>query len=187
MSTTIPYPRNPKELNKNILLNLVLNDSENFQIIHNEISKEHGYCVLVRIKEVSKIEINNESCYEIASMEFHVVPIFNVVPGANPFRINAERSNGFVSSSSAEDIEEHHKYHTNFGNMLCLDVHLTDNANTTVLEPQLYEPVEKLILQKNQVLHFSIFVNDIPVDISNPMAAGGKQCSTRNIWIDENY
>ena len=182
MSNTITFPRNPKELNQNTLLNLVLNDKDNFQIIHNEISKEHAYCVLVRMSDVSKVIINNKECYEIASMEFHVVHIFNQDPTLKSFRIHKTRDNGFVHLSSDKDVIEHHKYHSNFGEMLCLDVHLT-NSDTNI-NPQLYSPTKKLILEKGQVLHFSIFVNDIPVDTENSQATGGKQCSARNVWID---
>ncbi|MDY8134674.1 hypothetical protein [Aquimarina sp. 2201CG5-10] len=182
MSNTITYPRNPKELNKSVLLNLVLNDSENFQIIHNEISKDHSYCVLVRMKEVSEVSINDKTCYEIASMEFHVIHIFNQNPNLDPFAINDTLSNGFVNLSSAEDVEKHQEYHNNFGDMLCLDVHLTNKESEP--EPKLFQPNTKLILEKDQVLHFSIFVDEVPVDIENEQATAGKQCSTRTVWID---
>lgn len=188
MSTTIVYPRNPKELNKKILLNLVLNDSENFQIIHNEISKEHAYCVLVRMKEVEKMYDNTSGKikYEIKKMEFHVVHIFNQNPILKPFVINNTRKNGFVHLSSKEDVKKHHEYHNNFGNMRCLDIHLTNRDSSTSMKPELFSPSTKLILEKDQILHFSIFVDEVPIDIRNEQATGGKQCSTRNVWINKN-
>jgi hypothetical protein len=187
MSNTVTYPRNLKELNQNILLNLALNDSENFQIIHNEISKEHAYCVLVRMKDASEVQIEGKTCYEIASMEFHVVQIFNQDPTYNSklFAINNTRANGFVNLSSSEDVAKHHTFHDSFGNMLCLDVHLTFKDKTATRIPAVYSPDNKLILERNQVLHFAIFVDEKPVDndTNYGMAAGGKQCSTRNIWV----
>jgi hypothetical protein len=184
MNKTITYPRNPKELNKIILLNLVLDDSENFQIIHNEISKEHAYCVLARMKDVSEVEIEGKICYEIASMEFHVVNIFNLDSTRKQFELNKTRTAGIVNLSSTEDVKEHHKYHDNFGNMLCLDVHLTYKDKTLDNTPEVFSPSPKLILEKDQVLHFAIFVDERPTDKKYPMATAGKQCSCRVIWAD---
>lgn len=158
------YPRNMKDINKYLSFSFMIDDSENFQIAHTEISPEKGLVILIRFAKVTE---KFKNVYTVEQLEVLVIHSFSEKPNEY-FELDLSAPEPVRFSGSTENNDFHGT------SMVDLDVMIKTAALPSVDVPK-YTFAKPFIIAKGQKLHLSAYINGV-LNLE-PKNVGGHNCN----------